>query len=65
MPKMKSFKAAKKRFRKTASGKLTRGKAYHRHLLTGKARGRKRAQRVGGDVSPAGKRRVQRMLPYL
>jgi large subunit ribosomal protein L35 len=42
MPKMKSHRAAKKRFKLTATGKLKRQSAGKRHLLTSKNRKRKR-----------------------
>ena len=42
MPKMKSNSGAKKRFKVTGSGKIKRGKAFHRHLLGRKAKGRKK-----------------------
>ncbi len=45
MPKMKSNSGARKRFIKTASGKLKRHKAFRSHILTSKSRKRKRALR--------------------
>ncbi|MCH8277039.1 MAG: 50S ribosomal protein L35, partial [Bacteroidetes bacterium] len=45
MPKMKSNRGAKKRFKTTASGKLKRKKAYHSHILTKKSPKRKRGLR--------------------
>jgi large subunit ribosomal protein L35 len=45
MPKMKSNSGASKRFKKTASGKLKRHKAFRSHILTSKSRKRKRALR--------------------
>ena len=36
MPKMKTSRAAAKRFKATATGKLKRNKAYKRHILTKK-----------------------------
>ena len=36
MPKMKTSRAAAKRFKLTGSGKLKRNKAYKRHILTKK-----------------------------
>ena len=37
MPKMKTSRAAAKRFKKTGSGKLKRNKAYKSHILTKKS----------------------------
>ena len=42
MPKMKTSRAAAKRFKKTGSGKLKRNKAYKSHILTKKSQKRKR-----------------------
>ena len=42
MPKMKTNRAAAKRFKLTGTGKIKRGKAYARHILTKKSRTRKR-----------------------
>ncbi|MGB8731752.1 MAG: 50S ribosomal protein L35, partial [Candidatus Sulfotelmatobacter sp.] len=42
MPKLKSHKGASKRFKKTASGKVKRGHSGLRHMLSSKAKKRKR-----------------------
>lgn len=65
MPKIKTHRGAAKRFKKTGTGKLTRGHAFHRHILTSKSSGRK--HRLGGEgtVSTANEHTVNRMLPYL
>ena len=62
MPKMKSNRAAKKRFRVSASGHLKRKKAYHSHILTKKSQHRKRNLRKPGVVTPADAPRVRRMI---
>jgi large subunit ribosomal protein L35 len=62
MPKMKSNRAAAKRFKKTASGKFKRHKAYKSHLLTKKASGRKRRLRKAKVVSKADQKRIERLL---
>lgn len=62
MPKMKTHRAAAKRFRKTASGKLKRGKAYKSHILAKKTRKRKRGLRKATLVADSDVRRVKRML---
>lgn len=64
MPKLKTKKAAAKRFRKTATGKILRNKACRSHLLTKKASKRKRSLRKKGVVSPTESGKVRRMLPY-
>ena len=42
MPKIKTNRAAAKRFKKTGTGKLKRNKAYKSHILTKKSTKRKR-----------------------
>ena len=42
MPKMKTSRAAAKRFKLTGTGKLKRAKAYKSHILTKKSTKRKR-----------------------
>jgi len=60
--KLKSNRAARKRFRLTASGKVKRNQSMKRHILTKKASGRKRRLRKGTLVSPADTPNVRRML---
>ncbi|UCC73252.1 MAG: 50S ribosomal protein L35 [Gemmatimonadota bacterium] len=62
MPKMKTRRAAAKRFRKTGTGKLKRRKAYKSHILAKKSRKRKRGLRKPTLVAPADTKRVKRML---
>ena len=42
MPKVKTSRAAAKRFKTTGTGKLVRNKAYKSHILTKKSQKRKR-----------------------
>jgi large subunit ribosomal protein L35 len=62
MPKMKSQSGAGKTFRKTASGKYKRKKAYKSHILSSKSRKRKRKLRHATLVSEADIKRVKRMI---
>ncbi len=62
MPKMKTHRAAAKRFRKTAGGKLKRWKANKSHILTKKTRKRKRGLRKSTLVSAADQDRMKRLL---
>ncbi len=64
MPKIKTNKAAAKRFKKTASGKWKRRKAYASHILTKKTTKRKRSLRKATLVDKTEQKRVERMLPY-
>lgn len=65
MPKMKTQRAAAKRFRKTGSGKLKRFHAYHSHLFTGKTPKRKRKLRKSALVSKGDFKRVRQLVTYL
>ena len=60
--KLKTRRAAMKRFRLTASGKIKRNKAMKRHILTKKAPGRKRGLRKATLVSDGDHDRVRKML---
>ena len=62
MPKMKTKRAAMKRFSKTGTGKLQRGQANKRHILTKKTRKRKNHLAKAALVSSADFRRVDRLL---
>jgi len=63
MPKIKTKKAAAKRFSVKASGKIKRGKCNKRHILTKKTRARKNALKKGGYVSDSDLVLVRRCLP--
>lgn len=63
MPKMKTNRAAAKRFKRTAKGKLRRRKAYHSHILTKKSSKRKRNLRKAALVSKSDEKRMNRLLP--
>jgi large subunit ribosomal protein L35 len=64
MPKLKTHKGASKRFKKTGTGKVKRGKAYLRHILTSKSKKRKRKLGTATLVSHGDLRKVLRMIPY-
>ena len=64
MPKMKTRRAAAKRFRKRAGGGIKRGQANLRHILTKKNTKRKRHLRGSTAVSHADKAAVRAMMPY-
>ena len=63
MPKMKTNRAAAKRFRRTGTGKLRRNKAYRSHILTKKTTKRKRHLRKSTLVSKADEGRIRRLIP--
>lgn len=62
MPKMKTKSGAKKRFSKTASGKIKRATAYRSHILTSKTTKRKRKLRKGHLIAASDQKAVERML---
>ena len=64
MPKIKTNRAAAKRFRKTASGKFKCGHAFKSHILTKKSTKRKRHLRGTTQVDASNVAAVKAMLPY-
>jgi large subunit ribosomal protein L35 len=62
MPKMKSNRGASKTFKKTASGKFKRKKAYMLHILTSKTTKRKRQLRKATLVHEADQKKVKTMV---
>ncbi len=66
MPKLKTRRAAAKRFRATGSGKkIFRRKAFKNHLLQPKSSKRKRYLSNISLVSENDEKNVRLMLPYL
>ena len=65
MPKMKTRRAAAKRFTKTGTGKLKRNKAYKSHILTKKTTKRKRNHRQSAIVDATNVKNMKKVLPYL
>jgi large subunit ribosomal protein L35 len=64
MPKLKTHKGASKRFKKTGTGKIVRNHAFARHILTSKARKRKRKLHQSAVADAANQPTLRRMLPY-
>ena len=65
MPKMKTSRAAAKRFKKTGTGQLKRMKAYKSHILTKKSQKRKRNLRKSTITDAANVKSMKKILPYL
>ena len=63
MPKMKTNRAAAKRFKKTASGKFVFAKSHANHILTKKTTKRKRALRQSQIISKSNKKVLKQLLP--
>ena len=62
MPKLKTHRGAAKRFKKTATGKFVRSKAFKSHILTSKTRSRKRSLRGTTVVADADQAKLRTML---
>jgi len=62
MPKMKTNKAAAKRFKLTGSGKLKRSRAFTSHLFANKTQKQKRKLRKAAMMTAGDYSRTRRML---
>ena len=65
MPKLKTKKAAAKRFKKTGTGELKRMKAYKSHILTKKTAKRKRNLRKATLTDSTNLKAMKKIMPYL
>ena len=65
MPKIKTNRAAAKRFRASGGGGIKRNKANASHILTSKSTKRKRGLRQGAMVDHANLKGLRRLLPYI
>ena len=65
MPKIKTNRAAAKRFKATGPGKLKRNKAYKSHILTKKSTKRKRNLRQATITDATNVKNMKKVLPYL
>ena len=63
MPKIKTKSLAKKRFKKTATGKIKAAKGFRRHLLTKKSASKKRKLRKANYLTKGDARHIKRLLP--
>ena len=64
VPKMKTNRAAAKRFRVTGSGRVRRSKGGGNHGMQEKSRKRLRRLRQNDMVSKSFEKRIKIMLPY-
>jgi len=64
MPKMKTNRAASKRFKLTGKGRVRRAKEGGQHGMIGKSRKRRRRARDNDLVDSAMEKRVKLLLPY-
>ena len=61
--KLKTHSGAKKRFKKTATGKIKRKKCGKRHLNVSKAKNRLRGLSTSAYIFAGDERRINRLLP--
>ena len=64
MPKLKTHRAAAKRFSLTKTGKVKRGSAFRSHILNKKTTKRKRNLRKMAYASPANAKVIKTLIPY-
>jgi large subunit ribosomal protein L35 len=64
MPKMKTNKSAKKRFRVSGSGRVRRSKAGGNHLMQEKSRKRVRRARNNDMVDKTLEKKIKSLIPY-
>ena len=65
MPKMKTKRAASKRLKMTATGKLMRRSGWKRHLLEAKSPKRRRRLRKATMIADVDQPRLKPLVPYL
>lgn len=63
MPKIKTNRAAAKRFKKTAKGKFVFAKSHASHILTKKTTKRKRGLRKSQIIDKDNMKAIKRLLP--
>jgi len=63
MPKIKTNRAAAKRFRKTGTGKFVFSKSYSNHILTKKTTKRKRSLRQSQTIDKSNQKVISLLLP--
>ncbi|HEU5452762.1 MAG TPA: 50S ribosomal protein L35 [Terriglobales bacterium] len=64
MPKLKTHSGAAKRFKKTGTGKVKRGHAFARHILTTKTTKKKRHLDKDVMMDKTNVPKIKRMIPY-
>ena len=65
MPKMKTKRAAAKRFKTTGTGKLMKMKANKSHILNKKSTKRKRNLRQAAMTDATNVKTMKKIMPYL
>lgn len=65
MPKLKTHRGARKRFKLTAKGKVKRPKAFTSHLKRKKSSKKKRISRRAEILSKGDAKKIKRLLPKI
>ena len=63
MPKIKTNRAAAKRFKRTGTGKIVYRKSFANHILTKKSTKRKRSLRQSQIIAKSDRKEIRRLLP--
>lgn len=63
MPKVKTHSGAKKRFKKSATGKVKHAKAFRRHHAWAKCAKKVRGMRVAGFLEGQFRKNITKLLP--
>ena len=63
MPKIKTNRAAAKRFKRTGTGKIVYRKSFANHILTKKSTKRKRSLRQSQIIAKSDRKGIKRLLP--
>ncbi|MBT8365672.1 MAG: 50S ribosomal protein L35 [Deltaproteobacteria bacterium] len=63
MPKIKTNRAAAKRFKKSGTGKIVYRKSCGSHILTKKTTKRKRSLRQPNIIAKSDRKQIRRLLP--
>lgn len=64
MPKMKTKRAAAKRFKVTGSGRIRRASSGKQHIMRGKSSNRLRKLKKNALVDMSDHERISRLIPY-
>ncbi len=65
MPKLKTNRAANKRYNLTSTGKVKRTKSNRRHLLANKTKRQKKSGKIqNGYADKSCKNTIKKLLPY-
>ena len=65
MPKIRTHRGTKKRFRITTNGKVMRRKAFRSHLLEHKSSKRKRIYNKQHQATSGDAKNIRKLAPYL